>query len=188
MQLAIIAILVFVGLLLVLETRRYFKNRHIRPWVVAETREIDDPVLGRCTIELPVIGQNQSKGFVKCTRVIDSNSVSFTSDFIDKTGGTDGLDDAILELRPFYLLANNPESMKLFKNSTLSCIEMHDTIFPNSPITADELWSSVKLTSVFVLDQDRAWFFFFSKSFMQGRAQITLTVTKEGSVEFCGVG
>ena len=187
MRYIIPAILFVVGVVLAIEIRRYLKNRHVPRWVQAETKEIGDDVLGQCKIELPVVGQNQSKGFVKCTHTINGESVEFTNDFIDETGGTDGLDDALAELRQYFLLASDSENLKIFKNALGSQVEMHNTLFPQSKISESELKTTAKLRSVVPMGENKAWFRFSSKKFMQGRP-VFVTVSNTGTVESVGVG
>jgi hypothetical protein len=101
------------------------------PWIKPETEELDDPVLGRCVVSLPVIGQNQSKGFVECYCQIDGQRCEFRDSFIDETGGTEGMNDAIGRLRRYRSFATDRERMKIYRNSLAELTAIHNTLFPD---------------------------------------------------------
>lgn len=164
-------------------THRSFNSE---PWIEPKQIQIDDSILGKCVVSLPVVGQNQSKGSVKLTRDIDGAPVEFRNSFVDETGGTDELDIAIRDLQTYFQLASDPEQMKYFKNSIPSQLEIHNLLVPESPLTESELKSTVKLLYVIVMGPT-ASFIFSSKKFMHGRP-IYVTVSQDGNVDSVGVG
>ena len=156
------------------------------PKIKAETRFIDDPLLGQCLIRLPVVGQNQSKGFVEFKHEIDGSECQFHDVFIDESGGTAGMTDTLNRLRKYFAFATNSEKMKIYRNSLAQLTSIHNTFFPDEPLDPVTLKSSAKLYQVTILDTE-AWFRFSSKRFMHGRP-MCVTVDESGNVTFVGAG
>ena len=165
----------------------WLRSRRSAPWIAPEKIQMDDSMLGQLTVSLPVVGQNQSQGFVEFTRKLAGSSVEFSNSFIDETGGTEGLDIAISELQAYFQMVADGERMKSVKNLIPSQLKIHNILMPNSRLTASELISTVKLCSVAVMGSEQAWFQFSSPRFLNGRP-ICVTVNRNGDVEFVGTG
>ena len=180
---AIIA-LTIVGVGVALWLRRPVKATQ---WIEPKTTEYHDPVVGCCTVSLPVIGQSQSQGFVTCQITADGHPTVFHASYVDEKEGTAGLSEAIECLRRFHALAHDIKQMKLYRNSLLQLIEMHKAVYPKDHLDADSLRATAHLTQVEVLTDDEAIFKFRSVKFMRGRP-MGIHVNGSGDVTFVGVG